>query len=164
MTVSSQQQQPSVSRVQQEGVALPLALTTPWRVQGSGPHPFWHQVLWKTLFPWTRVGGRGARDAEEAPAASRTPLCGGNLAGANQVCHSLPRCPFWVHPPPKPAPRDRLGGMGDPGGGGVVRVRNHAPPPSNKSKHTKQNHIFTHLPTSSDPTGEGILPPTPHPD
>ena len=35
---------------------------------------------------------------------------------------------------------------------------------SSNSKHTKQNPVFTHLPTSSDPTGEGILPPTPHPD
>lgn len=28
-------------------------------------------------------------------------------------------------------------------------VRNHAPPPSNKSEYTKQNHVFPHLPTSS---------------
>ena len=30
----------------------------------SGPQPFWHQgpVLWKTVFPWTRVwGGDGFR-------------------------------------------------------------------------------------------------------
>lgn len=80
-----------------------------------------------------RAGGGGRGTRRKLQQLLVHPSVEGTGRGQTRFATHCQGALFGCTPPPKPAPRDRLGGMGDPGGGGVVRVRNHAPPPPTKA-------------------------------